>query len=585
MNSISIAPVLGLATFLTQAVSAQTIYTPLAVSGETAPGAGSAMYESFRGAALNASGEVAFYATLDGLGASADNDTGIWAGAPPLALAARENNRPPGTGNGVEFDTFGDPVLGPGGQVVFRATLKGTVNSETDAGIWSGLPRGVQLVARKGAVPTGIGNAFVQFDSFGVPAINTNGAVAFGASMIGLTISEFNDTGIWSGTPGALQLVARENSLPPGVGNASVEFASFGAPVISGSGKVAFNAKVRGLTISEENDTGIWAGPVNALALAARENNRPPDTGTGVMFDSFGDVVVDGGSQIAFGATLRGLGVSDQNDTGIWVGPPGTLRLVARENSPPPGIPSQGVEFASFGPPVLSEAGRIAFHATLRGLGINRENREGIWTGSNAVPRLLVQAGSHAADTPDDVNFLSFDNPVFTGAGTVAFYANLIGEVNFENDSGIWAGDAAGQLHLVVREGDFLDRGGVVSEIRPGGLTLFQHQGGDGMNSNGLVQVLFQATFIDGTNGLFLATLGAPRIDSITTSDSGGVQIQFQGVAGVAYSVEFTTDIASGIWELFSGPIPGKAGLIKVADTVPPGTTARVYRVRVSPLR
>jgi hypothetical protein len=577
---------LGLLAFLAQAASAQVIYTPIAVSGRIAPGTGSAMFESFGGAALNANANVAFYATLDGLGVSAQNDTGIWAGAPPLVLTAQEDNRPPGTGDGVEFDTFSDPMIGPGGQVAFRATLRGTVNSETDAGIWSGLPEALQLTARKGAIPPGIGNASVKFDSFGIPAVNASGAVAFDASITGLTINEFNDTGIWAGLPGGLQLVAREDSVPPGVGNVSVEFASFASPAISSSANVAFNASIRGLTINEENDTGIWAGPAGALTLAAREGNRPPNTGTGVMFDSFEKVVVDAGNQIAFGATVRGLGVSDQNDTGIWAGAPGSLRLVAREDNPPPGIVSESVEFAAFGPAVLNASGQIAFQATVRGLGINRENREGIWTGSIAAPSLLVQAGDPAPDTSDDVEFLSFDDPVFTGAGTVAFYANLIGEVNFDNDSGIWAADTAGRLHLVVREGDFLDGGDVVREIRPGGLTLFPHQGGDGLNSNGVVQVLFQATFIDGTNGLFLATLGAaPRIESITTSEGGGLQIQFQGVAGVVYAVEFTTDIASGIWEVFSRPIPGKVGPIKVADSIRPDQKTRVYRVRVSPLR
>jgi hypothetical protein len=585
MNSLIFPRVLGFLALITQAASAQVIYTPIAVSGLTARGTGGAMFESFGGAALNASGNVAFYATLDGLGVSALNDTGIWGGAPPVGLSARENDRPPGTGSGVEFDTFSDPMLGPGDQIAFRATLRGAVNEETDAGIWSGFPQALQLTARKGAIPPGIGNVSAKFDSFGIPAINASGAVAFDASVTGLTINEFNDTGIWVGTPGSLQLVARERNVPPGIPNTSVEFDSFGSPVISSSGRIAFNATVRGLTISEENDTGIWAGPPNALTLAAREGDHPPGTGTDVMFDSFEQAVVDGGSQIAFGATIRGLGVSDQNDTGIWAGAPGALRLVVQEDDRPPGIRTDGVEFAAFGPAVLSASGQIAFHGTMRGLGINRENREGIWAGSIAAPALLVQGNDPAPDTSDDVEFLSFEDPVFTAAGTVAFYANLKGEVNFTDDSGIWASDAAGALHLVVREGDFLNGGDVERQIKPGGLTLFKNQGGDGLNSNGLVQVLFKATFIDGTNGLFLATIGAPRIQSITTSESGGMQIQFQGVAGVAYSVEFTTDVASGLWELFSGPIRGTPGPIRVTDHVRPDQATRVYRVRASSLR
>lgn len=588
MNSISFVRTLGVLALLAQATSAQVTLTPVAISGLVAPGTGGALFDSFSGAGLNTNGEVAFYATLTG-SASDQNDTGIWAGALPVGLSAREDDRPPGTGAGTEFDILSDPRLGPGGHVAFRATLRGAVNSENDAGIWSGLPRALRLTARKGSIPPGINNASVKFDSFSLPAVNGGGAVAFRASVLGLTISEFNDTGIWAGTPGALTLVARERSVPPGAGNAGIEFDSFDVPAISSSGNVAFHARMRGLTVSEVNDTGIWAGPANALTLAAREDARPPGTGLGVMFDSFDDVVVDAGDHIAFGATLRGLGVNDQNDTGIWAGAPGSLRLVAREKDRPPGIPVNGVEFATFGPPVLSAAGQIAFQATARGLGINEENREGIWTGSINAPALLARAGNQAPGTSDDVPFLSFGDPAFTGAGTVAFFAKLIGEVNFHDDSGIWASDTDGRLHLVVREGDFLNGGDRVREIRPGGLTLFPNQGGDGLNGNGQVQVLFQASFIDGTNGLFLATLGAPRIESIAMSEDnnggGGVQIQFQGVAGVAYGLEFTTDLTGGIWELFSGPTPGKAGPMMLTDEIRPDEKMRVYRLRISPLR
>jgi hypothetical protein len=97
--------------------------------------------------------------------------------------------------------------------------------------------------------------------------------------------------------------------------------------------------------------------------------------------------------------------------------------------------------------------------------------------------------------------------------------------------------------------------------------------------------VLFQATFIDGTNGLFVGTLGAPRIDSITQSESGGLQIQFTGVSGLAYAIEFTTDVGGGKWETLSSPIPGTGRLITVTDNLTSGQPARVYRLRILPAR
>jgi len=581
------ARTLGLLALLAQDVPGQVSFTPVGVTGLPAPGIGGAQFSAFGGAALSAHGDVAFYAVLTGLGVGAQNNSGVWAGSPRAPLVAgREGNRPPGTASGVMFDSFGNPALGAGGHVAFGATLTGLgIGSQNDAGIWAGLPAAVQLAARKGAVPPGIANASVQFSDFGAPAVDASGAVAFNGAMTGLGIGEFNDTGIWAGAPGVLRLAAREGNVPPGIGNASVQFASFGRPAINAGGGVAFNATVTGLGIGEENDTGIWAGPADALTLVAREGNRPPDAGASVMFRVFDDVVLNTAGQIAFGATVTGLGVGLQNDTGIWGGAPGALRLVAREGGLPPGVGGNDVQFDSFGPPVLSAGGQIAFKATLTGLGIGRENREGVWAGPLTAPALLARAGDRAPETPNGAMFLSFEDPVFTGAGTVAFYAKLTGlGVGVQNDAGIWASDTAGQLRLVVREGEFLDGGDIVRQINSTGLKLFPQQGGEALDASGIVQLLFQATFIDGTNGLFVATLGSPRIQSVA-STGGSLQIQFQSVSALVYGVEFTADLAGNHWQLLPGIIVGTGGLVTVADSILPGQPARIYRLKILPGR
>jgi hypothetical protein len=242
------------------------------------------------------------------------------------------------------------------------------------------------------------------------------------------------------------------------------------------------------------------------VRLAAREGNQPPGTGSGVMFCSFGQVAMGAGGPIAFGATLTGLGVGSENDSGIWAGTPGAIRLVAREGSPQ-AEGSGSVQFESFGPPVLSAAGQIAFRATLRGVSIHGENREGIWAGPPGAPKLCARAGTRAPGTANDDVFLNFADPLFTGAGTVAFQATLIGPgTGSHNATGIWAGAPAGSLQLIVREGDYVNGGDRVRQIAPGGLALFRQQGGDGLNASGTVQLVFQASFTDGRSGLFVAT-------------------------------------------------------------------------------
>src|SRR4030095_6637419 len=133
---------------------------------------------------------------------------------------------------------------------------------------------------------------------------------------------------------------------------------------------------------------------------------------------------------------------------------------------------------------------------------------------------------------------------------------------------------------LIVRENDVLLPGDNDFQVANGGLTLFRQQGGDDPNANPLVQLLFQARFLNGTNGLFVASLGdtAPRITSIKRSDDSFL-IEFTGISAVLYAVEYSTETDRTQWRTLQTNIPGNGGKVTVRDKA--GEPARLYRVRV----
>ncbi len=180
----------------------------------------------------------------------------------------------------------------------------------------------------------------------------------------------------------------------------------------------------------------------------------------------------------------------------------------------PPGTPS-GVNYGNLfltGIPVLNNAGQTAFVANLTGTGVDNTNNLGIWLEESGILKLVSRRGNQAPGTPGGVNFASIGSGfVLNDAGQIAFLAALTGSgVDSTNDLGIWATDRSGDLQLVAREGDLL-------EVAPGDFrtisafyeTLNSRSTGnsDGRRSqfNNRGQLVFRASFTDGTQGIFVS--------------------------------------------------------------------------------
>ena len=138
--------------------------------------------------AYGSSGDVALKSRLAGPGIDAFNDSGLWIAANDGAkrLIAREGAAAPGVEPGVTFGSFAttSPVLvNARGQVAFFAFLEGPgIGNGNDRGIWAETADGVlTLIARTGAQYTDSDGSTFTLDTLtmGDRAFGANGHLAF----------------------------------------------------------------------------------------------------------------------------------------------------------------------------------------------------------------------------------------------------------------------------------------------------------------------------------------------------------------------------------------------------------------------
>lgn len=470
------------ASLFSHTLSATTFRT-VALSGDVAPVGGGVLppfprfdNQIFHGISVNADGQVAFYANLTGVGIDVSNQVGIWSeGSGSLGLVARRGNQAPGTPFGVKLAALSHPVLNDVGQSAFRGSLTGPSTDATNLiGIWSEGSGSLNLVARAGDHAPGtlggisflgerdLGGGFADFGMY-EPVFNAAGKTAFSAYLTGPGIDETNDLGIWSEGSGSLALVAREGNQAPGT-PFGVKFGGLSdTPVLNSAGSTAFRGRVVGPGVDSTNENGIWAenrpGAIG-LGLVVRDGEAAPGTPLGVNFSSFFPPVINDAGEIAFTGNLTGPGVDSTNDQGVWSEGSGPMSLVARAGNPAPGTPF-GIDFAFFRHVVINAEGKTAFRGLLTGPGIDTSNREGIWSDASGSLTLIARESVAAPGTAPGVNFGELNNarPILNALGKVAFYGNLTGPGidPSSNDGGIWAQDASGILQLIVREGDLFD--------------------------------------------------------------------------------------------------------------------------------
>mgnify|MGYP001259607060 CR=1 FL=1 len=283
---------------------------------------------------LNAAGDIAFTSSVSGPDVTQYNDRGLWiATQTGLDLVAREGDHAPGTESDTVFSqSFSPgPVMNDNGTILFGGTLaslSGGISSEENQGLWLGSASSTELVIREGAQVPGLpnGNTFGGAYPHGI-GMNNAGEFSL-TSTLGGSMGQCT----LGGTADAMSSVFCVGTPAPGTTPGTV-FSGYTGPIIAmnSNGDVAFTASVTGPDVDLTNHTGIWSNGGGQLHLVARKNSAAPGCGPDEVFSVISPPKINAGGKAAFSATLTGEGVDGTNNQGLWAeDADGNLRLIIR---------------------------------------------------------------------------------------------------------------------------------------------------------------------------------------------------------------------------------------------------------------
>lgn len=341
-----------------------------------------------------------------------------------------------------------------------------------------------------------------------------------------------------------------EGDPVPGT-EAGTVFSWFRSPAFGADDEIFVFAGIAGDSVDESNRYCIVRDGPNGIALVARSGNVVPGAGGDLAFGELLDpVYTSGAGHVAFRCYLTGSGVSENNDTAIVSGLPGTLSIVAREGDPAPGA-GPGVYFGDLSDVAinLNAVGRCAFLCELTGLGVDTSNNHANFSEGDGLLGMVIREGMIApgagiGETISDLGDPPVSQPRLSNDGHVTFPATLAGgNVSTDNNKCIY-NNRAGFLDMVARTGEEVPgttEGVVFASIAPPsidatGRILLSAS----LEGTGVTPLTERALCTDGSGSLSVVVRGgeaAPGLGmdvnhwafGIPTANASG-QIAFKGV-------------------------------------------------------
>lgn len=405
----------------------------VALSGTPAPGTALSFGNAFdtRDFFISGDGRIVFGAPL--VGGPPGNGFWRWTTGTTTLLAAQESPLPGMFNESWEF---------------FTATRFGMIASTGHYGLLGGVRVGGVYQGRSlwtGSGSDVVSNDFVAQEGFSVPDVMdaewvsvplsvatlpvfNGGRTAFVASIEGPPssgVNSDNDSGVWTGVPGAIGLIARENQAMPGQ-PVGAKFNAFGDPQLLPDGTVAFTANSK--------------LPVSAFGLYRW---RP---GEGLL-------LVGDGAQLGIISKLTANSKATfgwiSGATELRLGPGfGFQRTVATIGQPSPdaaGAPA-GANFTQFLHLVVAEDDSLVLLAQ------TADGRRGIWAERNGSLRRLARNSDPAPGTA--TTFLNITQMTANGDGVVCFEATL---ANNPSGAGWWSVRNDGVIRPLLLPGDQIE--------------------------------------------------------------------------------------------------------------------------------
>jgi len=428
-------------------------------------------------------GTVLFRSNLYGTGTAPGNRYALFMGtsATNLSVLARWSDPAPGlpglslvSGN-LAQGIGGACSLSPsGGYTFWNSYLSGAgVNGNNDTGQFGSSPSGGFLVNREGDPAPGTPGCFFSGDQ--IPygpsqqfmQVNRHGAVLFASLLGGGDVTgSTNNAGLFTGTPGALTMIARRgDTVLPGP-TTITDLAQY-ILQMDNDGRVLYDVVLGGPGATAASDRSVWYyTPGSGSKLLVREGDPAPGTAGATFnnpdnsqwFVNVSQYTLTRSGLYSFTADLMGGDVTPGiNDNAFYIGSPSNgLTMVARKGDPAPGTDAFFWGF-NYNYAYVNDSGKVAFQCILTGGTSTDTNKDGIWTGTPGNLHLVVRAGDPAPGTAG-ATFQPFNGWLmsFNDLGQILITGNLTGGdvIQGFNDNGVWAYDPVRGLFLVARAGE-----------------------------------------------------------------------------------------------------------------------------------
>ncbi|MCY2959052.1 MAG: hypothetical protein NTY35_02715 [Planctomycetota bacterium] len=410
-----------------------------------------------------------------------------------LRMVVRGGDQAPGMPAGIVLAINGGAVaslsgvvrLSPDGRMWWGSYLNdpvgGTIDSTHDEGVFGGFfGAQAKFVQQGDAAPGTVGATFVQTftsPSLSTTGINREGRIYFQGTLTGGdVVGTLNQAGLWSGLPGALELVARRGSAAPGIAGAEISTASLSLGSIAQMNdagrllyQVTLSTSAGASPATDADDVALMVHtPGSGSAVLVREGDSVPGTSNGSSLATFnassGDNWTPGISPNAWtrtGETLfktelrGGDALASTNDLALCRAGVGAPVIVARRGAAAPGTNALFEDWstASLG---LSASGRVCCQATLAGGTSTTGDDTGIWTGFPGTLQLVLREGTVLSGTGGSMaSHLGGGQLAINDLGQLLFPVTLVGGAVVGNS--LWAWDPALGLQPIVLPGDTLE--------------------------------------------------------------------------------------------------------------------------------
>lgn len=360
--------------------------------------------------------------------------------AADFRVIAKTNDAAPGF-EGARYLSFGLPVINSGGAVAFTAPIIGPPPiGDNISAVFTGMPGSVAPVLRSDDWVPGRGDTPVGTMDRSVN-LNDAGRIAIDNRLL--------STGGWcrlmAGAGEPLALAVATGDVAPGVPGATLGFVREEPAQLGDGDRTGVLAGMQGSAVG----SGLWTGPAGALQLVAKAGDPAPGL-PGTTMTSLGRTARFGNDGTAvFTSGLTGA----VSGSALWIGRPGAVELLARSGVDAPGA-EPGVVFQSFDRQTLSDSGVVVFNGRLTGGATTSATATGIWRGTTAGLELVKRGGQEATAAGPGVQHVLLDRRMMNALGDLTFYSTLAGEgVTTANDQALFATGPWGE-RLIAREGD-----------------------------------------------------------------------------------------------------------------------------------